>query len=341
MAQVLDFGGVDNFNQVRHWQHGSVYYYGKVVVSGGLLPWNPIPVIVTCNGVTRMNTQADEKGEFRLETPSTDSEMGVSDNDPNRIVAASLAGCKVHAQMEGFQSSTLNIINNSIMDDPDIGTITLKRDERTTGAAVSATTLAAPPELLEEFARARSEAISHHPDAAQRLLQQIVIADPNFAEAWYQLGRLQEKTSPQDALNRFDKAVAADPDFISPYVHIAAVRALQKHWEASLTAVRRALKLDPAGSPQLWYFSALANLNLNQPRFAEASARTSLAMDPSHLAPKTEQLLAVILARRGDYAGALKHLRSNLSYISPGPDADLIKIQIAQVEKAQATAASR
>ena len=102
---------------------------------------------------------------------------------------------------------------------------------------------------------------------------------------------------------------------------------------------QKALKLDPTGSPWLWYFSALANLHLNQASFAEASARTSLAMDPSHLAPNTEQLLAVILARRGDYTGALKHLHNCLAYVPAGPNADLTKADFAQIEKAQSTAA--
>ena len=46
----------------------------------------------------------------------------------------------------------------------------------------------------------------------------------------------------------------------------------------------------------------------------------------------TEQLLAVILARKADYAGALLHLNNCLSYMPAGPQADLVKQQIAQLE---------
>jgi regulator of sirC expression with transglutaminase-like and TPR domain len=56
-------------------------------------------------------------------------------------------------------------------------------------------------------------------------------------------------------------------------------------------------------------------------------------MDPSHRAPNTEQLLAVILAGRGEYAGALEHLRHCLTYMPPGPNVDMVKQQIAQLEK--------
>jgi hypothetical protein len=44
-------------------------------------------------------------------------------------------------------------------------------------------------------------------------------------------------------------------------------------------------------------------------------------------------LLAVILAGKGDFAGALAHLRSSLTYVPPGPNADLLKQQIAQLER--------
>jgi hypothetical protein len=57
-------------------------------------------------------------------------------------------------------------------------------------------------------------------------------------------------------------------------------------------------------------------------------------MDPNHLAaPKTEDQLAVILAKRGAYAEALAHLRHYLVYASTGSEAELVKQQIAQLEK--------
>jgi hypothetical protein len=57
-------------------------------------------------------------------------------------------------------------------------------------------------------------------------------------------------------------------------------------------------------------------------------------MDPLHTEPNTEQLLAVILAAEHDYTGALEHLRECLTYYPPGPNADLVKQQISQLERA-------
>jgi tetratricopeptide (TPR) repeat protein len=109
---------------------------------------------------------------------------------------------------------------------------------------------------------------------------------------------------------------------------------MQKKWQDVVNATTAELKLDPAGSPQVWYFDALGNLNIGNTDTAEASARKSLAMDPQHTVPNTEQLLAVILAGKGELGEALKHLQNSLTYVKPGPNADIIKQQIAQLEKA-------
>jgi tetratricopeptide (TPR) repeat protein len=93
------------------------------------------------------------------------------------------------------------------------------------------------------------------------------------------------------------------------------------------------LRLNAAGTPEIWYFNAVGDFNLGNHTQAEASAENSLAMDPGHRAPNTEQLLAVILASRGDYTGALRHLQSCLTYMPPGPNADMVKQQVVQLEK--------
>jgi tetratricopeptide (TPR) repeat protein len=129
------------------------------------------------------------------------------------------------------------------------------------------------------------------------------------------------------------KAVAADPQFVLPYEPIAELAAQQKNWKQVVDATTQYLKLDPSGTPQIWYFDAAGNLNTGNKAAAEESAKKSLAMDPQHLAPNDEQLLAVILAGHGDYATALDHLRNCLTYTPAGPNADLIKQQIAQLEK--------
>jgi tetratricopeptide (TPR) repeat protein len=242
-------------------------------------------------------------------------------------------GCQVNAILAGYRSSTVTIPSGNIMDNPDVGTVTLHVDEHATGTAVSATTAAASKDALKKFDSARAKYLDKNLDGAEKDLEKAVQIDPGFAEAWYQLGKLQQPKKPQDALASFQKAAAADPQFVSPYEPIAEIAAAQKNWQQVADATGKYLKLDPIGTPQIWYFDAAGNLNIGKQDVAEESAKKSLAMDPQHLAPNDEQLLAVILANHGQYAAALEHLRNCLTYTPPGPNADLMKQQIAQLEK--------
>ena len=331
------FGKDANFDQTLAHQHGGMYFAGKVAVDGGTLPWDPVPVIVDCNGVVKFDTQTDTKGNFTIQDAGRNrasSELVPQAGAKQPPTAAQLVGCQVKASLAGFRSGAITLANGSLMDNPDIGTITLHLDEHASGYGVSPTTAAAPPDAMKKFQKARSEAMSNNPDGAMHDLEKTVQIDPKFAEAWYQLGKLQQKSKPQDALASFEKSAAADPQFVSPYEPIAELAATQKKWQEVADATDHYLKLDPVGTPQIWYYRAVGYFNLGKSDVAEESAKKSLAMDPQHVAPNTEQMLAVILASKGQLAEALDHLRTCLTYTPPGPNADLMKQQIAQLEKA-------
>ena len=333
--EISGVGKDANFSRLVSQQHGSMQFTGKVVVSGGQQFWDAIPVVVDCAGKTRYNTVTDAKGGFGIlvDAKLPESEIVKTGSDLHRVTAAELVGCKVSAVLDGFDSTSVTIINRDITDDSDIGTINLHPSERATGSSLSATTESAPADALKEFEKARSDAANKHLDSARRHLQKVVSIDPQFAEAWYHLGKLEETDKPQDALSAYQKAVAADPNYTPPYEPLAALAAAQKNWQDVVDATTHVLRLVPAGTPQIWYFNAVGNFNLKHVEIAETAAETSLSMDPNHVAPNTEQLLAVILASRGEYKDALAHLRRCLTYMAPGPNADLIKQQVAQLEK--------
>lgn len=332
-----NLGNEANYANLQEHQRGGIGFIGKVVVQDAMFPWEPIPVVVTCNGVVRYRTDTDAKGGFSIQgrgssDPVKDSELSPTVGN-QQAAASQLIGCDASASLTGFKSSSVHIANLNIMDNPDIGTITVRPDKDSTGSVQSATTTTASPDARKWFDKARADWQNNNTKGAEKDLQKAVQSDPKFADAWYQLGKLQQmKGDNTNALTSYQKAVAADPKFISPYEPIAELESLQKNWKAVADATGTALKLDPVGTPQLWYFDALGQFNSGNVDAGEASARKSLAMDPQHTAPNTEQLLAVMLAGQGEYAEALKHLQNSLTYVK-GPNADLIKQQIAQLEK--------
>jgi tetratricopeptide (TPR) repeat protein len=340
-----DIGKYSNWDTLSRQGRTGDYLVGTVTVAGGALPWDAIPVTVTCSGKTAYTATTDPKGHFVI-APVNRATADVSNTAPGNTssdvstkpkLAAAFMGCSVEAALPGFDSTTLTIVNRNLLDTPDIGTITLKREEGSAGSAVSATTAAAPKDAVKSFEKARTEWQDKKADRAQKDLEKAVQLDPQFAEAWYQLGKIQESANSPDAANSFAKAAAADPQFIVPYEHLAILAAKASKWQDVADATAHELQLNPRGTALVWYYSAIANYKLGKKDVAENAAEKSLAMDPLHTVPNTEQLLAVILADKQDFAAALEHLRNAQTYIAPGPNADLIKQQIAQLEKIVAT----
>jgi Tfp pilus assembly protein PilF len=301
------------------------YLAGNVAVKGGMLPWEPVSIAVSCDGKTRYTAMADAKGNFTIGS----SVQPVKDEKP---FAAQFVGCEVKAALPGFQSSSLVVADRNVKSDPNLGTILLSRAEGPGGAADSTTTASAPKDAAKAYEKARTEVLEQKPEKALRDLQKAVQIDPQFAEAWYQLGRIQEAQNSPDAANSFSKAVEGDPKFVLPYGHLAVLAERSQKWDQLVDWTSRELALNPQGDPQVWYYNALGNFHLNKLDVAQASAEKSLAMDPMHTVPITEQVLAVILVNKQDYAGALQHLRNCLTYFKPGPNLELVKQQISQLE---------
>jgi len=326
-----DVGKSAKWNDLSRQGRSGDFLVGKVVVAGGALPWDPIPINVTCNGKITSTAAADPKGNFEISAAAATHTLGIEGAKTKPV--SEFIGCTVEAALPGFTSSVLTIANRNLLDNPDIGTVTLSREEGSAGAAVSSTTASAPKDAAKAFEKARSDLLEQKPDRAQHDLEKAVQIYPQFAEAWYQLGKLQQPSDTKSAADSYAKAVAADPKFVAPYERLVPLAAVAGNWQQVADNTARELELNPRGTPQVWYYHAVSNYKLNKKDVAEASALKELAMDPLHTQPATEQLLAVILAEKGDYEAALTHLRSCLTYLPAGPNTDIVKQQIAQLEK--------
>jgi len=307
--------------------------FGKVKVEGESLLWDPILVSVLCSGATVSTTHTDPSGKFLLPILPVPGSLSLQ-GDQQRQMETHYEGCTVQAFFTGFHSNAITITQNNLRDEPDLGTVTLSREGgRAAATAVSSTIESAPATAVKAFDKARADLLEQKPDHAQKNLEKAVQEYPGFAAAWYQLGRLQEASKSPDAQTSFAKAAAADPQFVLPYEQLATLGAQANKWQDVLDSTKHALQLDPAGTAQTWYLNAMANYQLGKIDAAQSSAEKSLALDPNHSIPNIEQMLAVILARKGDYNGALAHLRNCLKYSPNGPSADLLKQQIAQLEQ--------
>jgi tetratricopeptide (TPR) repeat protein len=305
---------------------------GKVVINDELLPWDPIVVSVNCNGKVAYTAETDSKGNFAILPSRIAGELSQL-GDRERQMKVHFEGCILEGALAGFNSSTVTITERNLRDTPEVGTITLTREFAARGTAMSATSKSAPASAAQHWSKAGEEMLVGKPDRARKELEEAVRAYPGFAEAWYRLGTLQMVSNPRQAQVSLRKAAAADPAYVPPYEQLAGLAVQQSDWPGALASVAHYLQLDPTGTMHLWYYSALSNLQVGKLEAAENSANELLAMDPLHNIRNGEQLLAVILARKADYTDALVHLRHCLSYVPDGPNAELLRAQIALLEK--------
>lgn len=307
--------------------------HGKVAVEGDPLLWEPITITLSCaNGKTNLTTQADAGGNFvinHVNLPHVDT----LDGDVSRQMAQYYEGCVVRAELAGYRSTADTITVKILRDNPYLAPLVLSVQEDAPGTALSATTNAAPAKALEAYKSAHEDWLRRDSGGAMGKLEEAVRIDPQFAQAWYLLGRLQAMSDIKAATASLTKAVEADPRFVSPCVWLATIAIGSRNWAEAAKWGARALELDPAGTPRIWYYNGLADYRLGKNEAARTSAEKALAMDPEHTVQNAEQLLALTLINKNDYAGALEHLRNSLTYVPPGPDAELIKRQIAFVEQ--------
>ncbi len=338
--------------------NGSIYLTGNVMLDDGTPPPDPVTIERVCGGAPRAQAYTDRKGRFSFQIgqtsgimqdasedgpglpgtsrPATSIASGVGSQQPQlpNVPDMQLANCDLRAVLAGFRSDTVSLGARRLLDDPNVGTIMLHRLANVEGSAVSMTSLQAPKEARRAYDRALQDLRRNKLPEAGKELRKAVDIYPNYAAAWYELGRIQEQNRDiEQARKSFAKAMAVDAKFISPYLKLAELEAKAEDWAELADTTNRLLKLDAVDYPMAYFYNATANLNLGQFDTAERSARAGEKLDTPHRFPRLEQVLAMILARKKDYAGAAAHLRSYLLLAPDAEDAARMKKELADLER--------
>ncbi len=340
--------------------NGSIYLTGKVMLDDGTPPQDSVTIERVCSGAPRALGYTDQKGRFSFQIGQTAgvmqdaSEGGTGLPGTNRISMGmgavggmgagpsrtpnmpdmQLANCDLRAVLAGFRSDSVGVGPRRLMDDSDVGTIVLHRLANVEGSAISMTSLQAPNEARRAYQRGLLEVRKGKLAEAGKEFRKAVDIYPNYAVAWYELGRIQQQNGEiEPARESFTRAMAADAKFVSPYLQLAELQATAENWLALAETTGRLLKLDAVDYPMAYFYDATANLNLGQLDTAERSARAGQKLDAPHRYPKLEQVLAAVLARKQDYAGAAAQIRSYLLLAPGAQDAAQMKKELAEMER--------
>jgi tetratricopeptide (TPR) repeat protein len=328
----------------------------------GTAPPEPVVIERVCNGAPRAEGYTDSKGRFSFQLGQSQAmtqdasydDMGTSGlqtsatgrrnstpvgngpagGGPRGNVGQALAGCELRASLAGFRSDVVNLGNRRTFDNPDVGTIVLRRRANVEGTTISMTTLQAPKDARKAYDKAREALRKEKIADAQREFEKAVAAYPHFAAAWYELGLIRDKANdPGEARKYYAQAIAADAKLVTPYLRLARIAVLERKWQEGADTSGRAIKLDPIDFPDAFLYNAVSNYNLKRFDDAEASARQTQKLDTAHRWPKADRVLGAILYEKQDYTGAAEQLRNYLTWAPDATDAGEVKAQLAELEK--------
>jgi tetratricopeptide (TPR) repeat protein len=330
----------------------SWFLNGHVMMEDGSVPTERVDIESVCSGVRHTEAHVDKKGEFSFRlgranpgvindasqtTTRSAPPSGTFNVDPSVAISMSqnpLGDCAIHAVLVGYRSDVILLAGRTQADNPNIGTIILHPTTSSPGGPVSAASLAAPKAAQKAYEKGTEAEKNRKTAEAAKDLAEAVHLYPQYAQAWFELGNVQAAMNDAaTARQSYDMALNADPNFTPPYLKIAQMEEKDKDWKGVADTTGKLIKIAPDSEPEVYLFNSAANYNLKDMAAAEASARAGIKVDTVHRIPKFWYILGVLLANRGDFAGAIDQYKNYLQYAPDGPDAATVKAQLAQVEK--------
>ena len=328
----------------------SIFLAGRVMLDEGTPPPQPVAIQRVCGGSSYTEGYTNSQGYFSIDVGNRLTSM-VQDASSSGFADPSLgtampsgnsAGmndrqwsyCEIRAQLSGYQSQSVSMVNRRAMDDPNVGTILLHRLGQSEGTMVSATTLAAPKHARKAYEKGLDLIRKKKLDDAQASLSKAVQEYPRYAAAWSELGTLAlAKGDAEAARHAFERSINADPKYVPPYVEISVLELRAHRWKELADSSEKAVRLDPFNYPQAFFYNAVAHYNLHEPGAAEESARRAEKLDTHHQIPEVSRLIGLILAERNDYNGAAAEMRDYLKFAPQARDAADTRSQLARFEK--------
>ena|SRR5436190_150518 len=341
-------------------QNRPVFLSGKVIMEDGTPPPDTVTIERVCGSTVRPEAYTDTKGRFSFQVGQNqgmmaDASMGsaadsIGGGMPGRagtmggrggISERDLSGCELRANLAGFRSEAVNLTGRRAMDNPDVGTIILKRLAKVEGFTFSATSAFAPKDAKKAFEKGSQAAKKKKWAEAEENLQKATSTYPKYAAAWYELGTVyQQQSKPEDARKAYLESIKADEKFVSPYAQLARLAGAENKWPEVAEYTAKVIKLNPYYSPDIYYVGAVAHFNLQKADQAEEYAREAIKLDTQKRNPRLNHLLGVILAQKEAYPEAAENMRAFLKRVPDGPDADNVKKQLAEIERRMGASAT-
>jgi len=317
----------------------------------GMAPPTPVPILRVCNGVIRRQAFTSSDGSFSFTVGDRAGDMLADASEDTRDVGSMgptavngamlsaqnnsqspIADCELRTELSGYASTAIRL--DQTMANSNVGIIMLHSRTKKSEGMVSVASLEVPPKARKEYEKGSELLESGNFPEAEKRLQRAIELYPKFAEAWLRMGDLEQRRKNKDrAIEDYQQAINADPNFPLPYLRMAYISAVSRDWEQTRRLTERLITLDPVNFPLAYYYNGAAELNLKHIDKAETSALRAESMDKQHAEPTVELLLAAIYSAKGSYSSAADHYRQYLKLVPDGPLSQRAKTDLAHTEE--------
>ncbi len=179
---------------------------------------------------------------------------------------------------------------------------------------------------------AASKAVDNQnlPEVAQHL-EQVTAAAPKAAQAWQDLGIIDEKLQKTaEARTAYEHAIAIDAKLLPVYVTLARVCVKTKDWNCVTKSADTLISQDSKNSyPEIYLHQAVARYELKDLKGAQESAEEAIRRAAKNSLPRAQYVLGRILEANGNLNGAEQHMEEYLKLQPGAPDIDVIRGHIA------------
>jgi hypothetical protein len=323
-----------------------LFLAGKVMMDDGNPPPESVKVEMICGGQVRYQIHTDSRGHFSFEVGESrhQSVMDASVSGGREPFGGSfprtfmgrtdLSGCELRALLPGFQSERITLGQRGSLDNPDVGTLLLRRQGGVSGTTVSLNTLKAPDKARKAFEKGRAELGKKkpNPEKAAREFEKAVKEYPEFAAAWALLGDARlAQADEAGAREAFEHALEADPQYLTPYLALATLEVRSAKWAETAEITTAILKQNPFIG-RAHFLHALAHYQLGELQVAEESALEVKRTNEIQQYPVLYLILGDIHARKGEIPLAATEFRRYLEYLPNASNAAQVKNQLEKWE---------
>lgn len=313
---------------------------GRVLLDKATPPSDPVPVTVVCDHplpdweevAGGHSDVTDASGNFLFVVGYISTSAAVNQGGSG---LPRMSDCSLTIRVAGFEPYVKALAQVSRRWNLHLGDILLKKSAAYgAGSVISATSDGAPVAARKEYLRGVRQARSKGNIGALRSLQEAVRLYPAYAAAYYTMGQILERDARRDeAKSAYQKASAADSNYVSPLLQLARMAAKDRDWKTAGAQARRVVELSPSLFPDIYLILVAAQLNDGDPAAAEKSAREGLAADAASLVPQLHLLLAETLSRAKRFDEAREQYLRFAAVAKDTPEAEAAKTQALTMEK--------